>query len=197
MEGFTAERLEQAFAAFRDRLLSLARKRLNPILLRRFAYEDILQETYAAAVKRLSFFNADPEVPLYFKLRTILLQTIADVERRHLKAEGRDVYKEVDADGPADGENADLQGLDVVAADVTSPASRGDRDERHALLRNAIAALPENDRQIILLRHFDGMGNAEAAAALGIEPKAASIRHVRALERLQKKLMELSCFRTK
>lgn len=82
MEGFTAERLAQAFAAFRDRLLALAQKRLNPILLRRFAYEDILQETYAAAVKRLSFFNTNPEVPLYFKFRTILLQTIADLERR-------------------------------------------------------------------------------------------------------------------
>ena len=39
------------------------------------------------------------------------------------------------------------------------------------------------------------MGNAECAAALGIEPKAASIRYVRALERLKQKLMELSCFK--
>ncbi|MBR5548882.1 MAG: RNA polymerase subunit sigma-24, partial [Kiritimatiellae bacterium] len=66
--------------------------------------------------------------------------------------------------------------------------------ERHALLRGAIATLAENDRAIIELRHFDGMGNSECAAALGIEPKAASIRYVRALERLQQKLMELSCF---
>ena len=81
------------------------------------------------------------------------------------------------------------------AADVTSPLSRVDRNERHALLRAAVAALPENDRAIIVLRHFDGMGNSECAAALGIEPKAASIRYVRALERLQQKLMELSCFK--
>ena len=39
------------------------------------------------------------------------------------------------------------------------------------------------------------MGNSECAAALGIEPKAASIRYVRALERLQQKLMEVSCFK--
>ena len=39
------------------------------------------------------------------------------------------------------------------------------------------------------------MGNSECATALGIDPKAASIRYVRALERLQQKLMELSCFR--
>ena len=195
MEGFTSERLAQAFAGFHDRLLVLAQKRLPPVMLRRFAYEDILQEAYTAAAKRISYFNTNPEVPLYFKFRTILLQTITDLERRHLKAEGRDVYKEVDVVVSTGGEEDDSPGLDAFAAAITSPASRVDRDERHALLRTAISALPENDRQILLLRHFDGMGNAEAAAALGIEPKAASIRHVRALERLQKKLMELSCFR--
>ena len=62
------------------------------------------------------------------------------------------------------------------------------------LLRAAIDALPENDRRIIVLRHFDDLGNNECAAILGIEPKAASIRYVRALEKLEKKLMELSCF---
>ena len=39
------------------------------------------------------------------------------------------------------------------------------------------------------------MGNSACAAALGIEPKAASIRYVRALERLRQKLMEVSCFK--
>jgi RNA polymerase sigma-70 factor (ECF subfamily) len=85
--------------------------------------------------------------------------------------------------------------IENLAADVTSPVSRVDRDERHALLRRAVDALAEADRQIIVLRHFDDFGNSECAEILGIEPKAASIRYVRALERLQKKLMELSCFR--
>lgn len=81
------------------------------------------------------------------------------------------------------------------AADITSPVSHVDRDERHRLLRAAIDALPENDRRIIVLRHFDDLGNGECAAVLGIDPKAASIRYVRALERLHQKLTELSCFR--
>ena len=82
-----------------------------------------------------------------------------------------------------------------LPADITSPASRVDRDERHAILRCALAAMPENDRAILVMRHFDGMGNAECAAALGLTEKAASIRYVRALERLQQKLVEVSCFR--
>ena len=45
------------------------------------------------------------------------------------------------------------------------------------------------------MRHFDGLGNAECAQLLGIEPKAASIRYVRALERLRQKLAEYTEFR--
>ena len=132
--------------------------------------------------------------PIYYKLRTILLQTLADIERRNLKAQGRDAYRE--AESPESGVQGDgASPFDDLAADITSPVSRVDRDERHAILRRALAAMPENDRAVLVLRHFDGMGNAECAAALGIEPKAASIRYVRALERLQQKLMEVSCFK--
>ncbi len=70
-----------------------------------------------------------------------------------------------------------------------------DRDERHAILRRALAVMPENDRAILVMRHFDGMGNAECAAALGLTEKAASIRYVRALKKLRQKLVEVSCFR--
>ena len=193
---FTSQSLAEAFAEHRARLLSLVEKRLNPILLKRLSHEDVMQEVYLAAVKRLPYFAQNEDVPIYFKLRTILLQTLADIERKNLQAAGRDVYREVDVRDDATSMAAPgAVNWGQFAADVTSPLSRVDRDERHALLRAAVASLPENDRAIIVLRHFDGMGNAECAAALGIAPKAASIRYVRALERLQQKLMELSCFK--
>ena len=193
MEDFSQDDLAAAFADNRQRLLALAEKRLNPILLKRLSVEDVLSEAYANAAKRLGYFAAHDDVPVYYKLRTILLQTLADIERRNLKAGARDAYQEVESP-KSEVQNQEASPFDNIPADITSPASRVERDERHALLRGAIAALSENDRAIIELRHFDGMGNSECAAALGIEPKAASIRYVRALERLQQKLMELSCF---
>lgn len=193
---FTPQRLAEAFAEHRARLLSLVEKRLNPILQKRLSHEDVMQEAYLAAAKRLEFFAQNEDVPIYFKLRTILLQTLADIERKNLQAAGRDAYKEADVRDDATSTAAPgAINWGQFAADVTSPLSRVDRNERHALLRAAVAALHENDRAIIVLRHFDGMGNSECAAALGIEPKAASIRYVRALERLQQKLMEVSCFK--
>lgn len=194
MEDFTQNDLAAAFANNRQRLLALAERRLNPILLKRMSPEDVVSETYAAAAKRLAYFAAHDDVPIYYKLRTILLQTIADIVRRNLQAEARDAYREVES-AKCKGESKEASPFDSLAADVTSPVSRVDRSERHALLRGAIAALAENDRAIIELRHFDGMGNSECAAALGLTEKAASIRYVRALERLRQKLVEVSCFK--
>lgn len=201
MDDFTQDDLAAAFAENRQRLFALAEKRLNPILLKRMSAEDVLSETYVHAAKRLDYFSAHDDVPIYYKLRTILIQTISDIERHHLKAQGRDAYKElrVESGGlSVEGEGAQPEGgvcVGELPADITSPVSRVDRDERHAILRRALAAMPESDRAILVLRHFDGMGNAECAAALGLTEKAASIRYVRALERLQKKLVEVSCFR--
>ena len=190
MEDFTQDNLASAFAEHRQRLLVLAEKRLNPILLKRLSAEDVLSEAYINSAKRLDYFAAHDDVPVYFKLRTVLVQTICDIERRHLKAQGRDAYREANSNEEQSGDAcAD------VAADITSPVSRVDKNERHALLRNALSSMLENDRAILVMRHFDGMGNSECAAALGITEKAASIRYVRALEKLEKKLVEISCFK--
>ena len=194
MDGFSQDNLASAFAENRQRLASLAEKRLNPILLKRLSVEDALSEAYENAAKRLAYFAAHDDVPIYYKLRTILIQTLVDIERRNLKAQGRDAYREVESP-KSEVQDKESSPLDNLPADITSPASRVDRDERHAILRRALAAMPENDRAILVMRHFDGLGNSECAAALGLTEKAASIRYVRALERLQQKLVEVSCFR--
>jgi RNA polymerase sigma-70 factor (ECF subfamily) len=183
------------FELFRPKLTSLAAKHLNPLLVRRLSPEDVVQETFAAALMREDFFESEPDVPLYFKLRTVLFQTMVDLERRHLAAQKRDAYKEVDVPGRRDDETSagDLD-WDMFAGTMTAPNSVLAREDRHALLRQAIGELSENDRQIIILRHFDDMDNAECAHVLGIEPKAASIRYVRALERLQAKLVQYTEF---
>lgn len=182
------------FESFRPKLTSLAAKHLNPVLGRRLSPEDVVQETFSAALMREDFFTNEPDVPVYFKLRTILFQTMVDLERRHLAAQKRDAYKEVDVH--SDDTSAGDLDWDMFAGTMTAPNSVLAREDRHALLRQAIGELSENDRQIIILRHFDDMDNADCARVLGIEPKAASIRYVRALERLQAKLVQYTEFQT-
>ena len=173
--------LAELWLEYRERLHRLLVLRMPPILQRRLSVDDLLQETYLACGRRVDFLKAEPEVPMYVKLRLIALQTLTDVERHHLAAAKRDAMKEM---SPED---------DVAVADawahfadtISSPRTHLERLERQAMARRVLSQLSEHDREILELRHFEEMGNAECAAVLGIEQKAASIRYVRALKRFR------------
>ena len=127
MDVSTQDRLADAFAEHRQRLSALAKKKLNPILLKRMSEEDVLSEAYINAAKRVDYLAAHDDVPVYYKLRTILLQTICDIERRHLQAQGRDAYKELRVESGKFGVDGGGSDGDVyvgeLPADITSPAS--------------------------------------------------------------------------
>ena len=53
------------------------------------------------------------------------------------------------------------------------------------MVEQAIAGLERLDREVLALRHFEELTNAEVAEELGVSGKAASIRYVRALRRLK------------
>ncbi len=179
---------------YQARLLNLAKRNLNPILLRRVTPEDVVQDTLSAACQKIDFLENHPEVPIYFKLRTILFQTIIALERKHLQSQKRDAYKEQDVADPNEDATAKLN-WNMFADSVTGPLTKIARIDRYELLKKALESLPENDRQILELRHFDNMSNSDCAEVLHITAKNASIRYVRALERLQKLLVELTEFR--
>ena len=173
--------LAELWLQYRDRLQRLLMLRMPAILQRRMSVDDLLQETYLACGRRMEFLRAEPEVLMYVKLRRIALQTLTDMERHHLAAAKRDAMKEM---SPED---------DVAVADawahfadtISSPRTHLERLERQAMARRVLAQLSEHDREILELRHFEELGNAECAAVLGIEQKAASIRYVRALKRFR------------
>ena len=178
----------------RDRLLALARRNLNPVLARRISPEDVVQETFSAACRKEDFMRNCPEIPVYCKLRKLLFQIITDLERKHLQSRKRDAYREQEI---ADGREADSPGLNwnLFADTVTGPLTQIARRDRYELLRKTMESLPEHDRVILELRHFDGMSNSECAEALHLTQKNASIRYVRALEHLKKQLIEFTEFR--
>ena len=47
------------------------------------------------------------------------------------------------------------------------------------------------DREVLALRHFEQLTNAEAAQVLGIQERAAAKRYLRALQRLKEILSEM------
>lgn len=185
-----------ALVEYKDQLLLLARRYLNPILLQRLSPEDLVQDVFARACKREDFFTAEHEVPLYFRLRVLFFQTLTDIQRFHLRSERRDVYREERFQDTRTDVSSAGACLSEIEGEVTGPLTFVARKDQYALLRQALKTLSENDRQIIEMRHFDDMSNEACARVLNLSPKAASIRYVRALERLQGALREFTEFKS-
>ncbi len=172
--------LAELWLEHRERIARLLVLRMPAVLQRRVGIDDLLQETYLACGKRLEFLKAEPEVPVYAKLRRLALQTLADMERRHLGAGKRDAMREY---APEDASMMDAWAQ--FADSISSPRSHMERVERQQQIRLLLTQLSPADREILELRHFEELSNGECAAVLGIEVKAASIRYVRAVKRFR------------
>lgn len=62
-------------------------------------------------------------------------------------------------------------------------------EEGDAVAR-AIAALPDRDRELILLKHWQGFSDREIAGLMGMKPGAVSRALQRAKEKLRERLRE-------
>ncbi|MCA9152278.1 MAG: sigma-70 family RNA polymerase sigma factor, partial [Planctomycetales bacterium] len=69
---------------------------------------------------------------------------------------------------------------------MPSPASEASRRELAEKVRDCLGQLTELDREIIFLRYFDGLKNAEVAELLQQNPETTKKRLTRALLKLQR-----------
>src|SRR5262249_29155432 len=67
----------------------------------------------------------------------------------------------------------------------TQPSVAAVRAERKRLLQEALATMDPLDREILALRHFEQLSNAEAAQVLDVKESTASKRYVRAIKKLK------------
>ncbi len=179
--------LSQCFAEYRPRLERIAEFRLNRRLLTRIDSDDVLQEAYMAASRRLPHCDTSSQETVFVWLRMILHQTLIDLHRQHLQAAGRDLQREVRADAV----EPDTSGCiaSQLVSQISSPSMSLKREELNERLRIALNQMEKNDREVLALRHFEELTNGEVARVLNLSVKAASIRYVRAMKKL-KVLME-------
>jgi RNA polymerase sigma-70 factor (ECF subfamily) len=86
-------------------------------------------------------------------------------------------------------EQSSLVLAEQLLASGSTPSHQLSRDELVRRLRQAVVQLSEDDREILLLRNFEGLSNQEVGHLLAIDPAAASQRHGRAMLRLHKVLV--------
>ena len=71
-----------------------------------------------------------------------------------------------------------------------TPAAAATQREIAGKVEAVIELLNEQDREIILMRHYEHLSNLEIAEVLKLNPPAASMRYLRALRRLRQLLAE-------
>lgn len=177
-----SEALGELLEQHRRRLLKMVHLRMDPRLKTRVGASDVLQEAFVEVNERVEAYLEDPRMPFFLWLRFITAQRLVALHRHHIGAQKRDVRRQVDAGIPSASTPALV---DHLMASGTSPTQGVAREETRIRMGAALDRMPAADREILVLRHFEELSNAETAQELGIEPPAASKRYVRALRRLK------------
>lgn len=175
----------ELFSKYRDRFERMVAFRLDRRLYGRIDADDVLQEAYLEISRRIGDYLKDPYTSFFVWARQITWQTLLMAHRRHLGSQKRNAGLEVALHRRGAGDATSMSLAAHLVAHLTSPSQAAIREERYSQLREALQKMDEIDREVLALRHFEHLGNNEVAEVLGIQPKAASNRYVRALKRLQ------------
>jgi RNA polymerase sigma-70 factor, ECF subfamily len=166
----------------RDYLRILARLQLSPALRGKLDPSDAVQLTLLKAYEALGQFRGRTAAELAAWLRQILARTLANAVRDHGRGR-RDVALERSLERSLEESSARLGAW--LVAEQSSPSQRAERDEQALLLVRALAALPEAQREALLLKHCQGWSLAEIGRQLDRSPVAVASLLQRGLKQLR------------
>jgi RNA polymerase sigma-70 factor (ECF subfamily) len=169
----------------RDRLERMVRLRMDRRLQGRVDPADVVQDAYLAVRGKFPQYSADPRLPFFLWLRLEVGQKLVDVHRFHLGTKMRDAGQEISLYRGALPQVTSLSLAEHLLGKLTTASQAAMRVELKLRVQEALNSMDPHDREVLMLRHFEQLSNAEAAQVLGIKPAAAVNRHVRALKRLK------------
>lgn len=183
-----ARAVDELLARHRESVRRMIDLRLDPAIVQRVDASDVVQDVLLEASRRLKDFLQKPAMPFHLWLRHIAKDHIIDAHRKHHQAQKRGVNREQPLVRPgwADQSSLDLAGR-LLDQELT-PASAAIQQELQRRLQAALKDLNDDDREMILMRHFEQLANQDVAAALGLTEAAASMRYLRALRKLRELL---------
>ena len=177
--------VNQLLTRHRDALRRLVGMRLDRKIQRRVDVSDIVQEVLFDAGRRLEDYLANPVMPFHLWLRHMARDRIIDAHRRHRASAKRSVDREQQLAVPKGNDQSTIQLAAHLLDREMTPAAAATMHELARRFETAIEDLEEQDREIVIMRHFEQLSNAETAIALSITQPAASMRYLRAMRRLR------------
>jgi RNA polymerase sigma-70 factor, ECF subfamily len=173
---------------YRDYLTILARSQIGRRLQGKADPADLVQETFLEAHKHIRQFRGESEIEFLGWLRTILAAVISNHVRRYLGTRQRDARLEQALVVELDNTSGVLQ-RGLMAADST-PSRQAANREALLILANALEQLPDDYRQVIMLRHLEGLPFADVAERMNRTVASVQNLWVRALKRMKQSVGE-------
>ncbi len=167
--GNLVDEIDLATERYRSYLRLLAEAQLGRWGRKGIDPSDIVQQTLLDAHKDRMRFRGQTEAERFAWLRRLLACNLADEVRAQGRAK-RDDARVRSLEEALGDSSARLEHW--LAADQSSPSERAERNEAVVRLADALARLPEDNRQAIVMRHCQGLSLSEISTALGRTPQA-------------------------
>jgi len=172
----------RAWERYREYLGMLARVQLDPRLREKMDPSDVVQQTLLDAHRRQDQFRGQTEAERAAWLRQILARNLVDALRAFGRAK-RDVARERSFEAALEQSSQRLEAW--LAAEKSSPSQKLQRHEQAVKLADALARLPEAQREALVLQHWHGWSLAEIGQHMGRSPAAVAGLLKRGLKQLR------------
>jgi RNA polymerase sigma-70 factor (ECF subfamily) len=186
VESGDAAAFDAVFDRHRAGLREFLDHRIDDRLRARFDPSDVVQEAQLVAFRRLDDYLARRPMPFGVWLRKTAYERLLMLRRKHRRTHRRGVGREEPLP-----ERSSL-GLARRLSRSSTPGDRMIRAERAERVRQLLAKLSAEDREMLLMRNYEDLPYGEIAALLEITPATARQRHGRALLRLSRLLGDQS-----
>lgn len=159
---------DRLFSLHADRAMLFIQARLGPLLRAKVECQDVLQDAYLAAHRDFESFDYADDGAFLRWLCRIIENRIRDLGDYHSAVKRQPVA--------------------LPKSDPTGPLTALDRAEHRAKVRQALDALSDDHRQVLLMRFFEGLGAEEVGQRMGRTAGAVRKLTSRALAEMGKHL---------
>ena len=174
----------------RDYLVLLSRRQQYQQQQVAFGASDVVQETFLRAHANFSQFRGTTQREFAAWLRQILARSIVTLARQQLGIRRKNNLRERQLSELLDQSSQAIG--DLVIAPDASPSSMASRNEQAVLFAKAIQELPEQYREVICLRHLQGLPFVEVASQMNRSVDSVEKLWIRALCQLRSTLQKYS-----
>ena len=185
-----AQAVNKLLEEHRGPVRRLVEMRLDRKVQQRIDVSDVVQDVLVEASGRLDRYLNDPVMAFHLWMRQIAWDRIIDTYRRHRVSAKRNMDRERPMSAMAGPDPSTVEFSAQIGDPEMTPATAAAQREIAIKVEGVIQQLNDQDREIILMRHYEHLSNHEIAELLKLNPPAASMRYLRALRRLRSLLEE-------